>query len=56
MRELSAFAIARGTPLDLSPFTSIALERKSASSMSIDYRTRDPLTVYATHVYQTIEN
>ena len=54
MRELSAFAAAHGTPLDLSPFTSITIERKSASSMSVDYRTRDPSTVYATHVYQTI--
>jgi hypothetical protein len=55
MRELSAFAAARGTPLDLSPFTFIILERRSASSMSIDYRTHDPTRAYNAVVYSAVE-
>ncbi len=54
IKELSAFAAARGTPLDLSPFTSITIERKSASLMSVDYRTQDPTRVYNTVVYSTL--
>jgi hypothetical protein len=55
MRELSAFAAARGTPLDLSPFTSIKIERKRRGFMSIVYHTHDPTQVYNAVVYSTIE-
>jgi hypothetical protein len=54
-RELVAFAAARGKPLDLSPFTSITLERRSSRFMSIDYRTHDPSLVYGSLVYSAIE-
>jgi hypothetical protein len=54
LKELTAFAAARGKPLDLTPFSKITFERSSHTSMSITYETPKPSWSYGALVYSTL--
>jgi hypothetical protein len=58
LKELSAFAVTRGKPLDFTPFAKISLERPRPTFMSISYetRSREPghLPVIGGLVYSTV--
>jgi hypothetical protein len=54
LKELRAFAAARGKPLDLSLFSKVTLERKSSTSMSITFESHEPLFAYRVLAYSAL--
>jgi hypothetical protein len=54
LKELSAFAAARGQPLDLSPFAKITLQRSSSQSVRISYTTNGPVPESRTVSFVTV--
>gem|GEM_PF-6006177 len=54
LKELTAFAAARGKPVDLTPFSKVTFERKSSTSMSITFESHDPLFAYRVLAYSTL--
>jgi len=54
LNELSAFAAARGQPLDLTPFAKITLTRSWSQAVRISYTTNDPVPESRTVSFVTV--